>query len=514
MPNSRNIRPGLILALVCAAQFVVILDLAIVNVALPSIQVDLHASSSSLQWVVIAYGLTLGGGLLLGGRIADLFGRRQTLATGLFVFALASLVGGLAGTLGVLVAARAAQGVGGALALPAALSILTATYPEGPARNKALGVFGAVGGSAGSIGVVAGGALTTGPGWEWVFLINIPIGIVFAVLVLAVIPASARLAARSLDVAGAITVTGGLMAIVFGINRSAEHGWTSSTVLGPLVGGAILLGAFVAVEARVPFPLMPLSILRHRTLTAAIVVSLLLWGSFFAVIFQGTLYMQQTLGYSAIRTGLAWLAATTSSLVVAGGIAPRVVGAIRPARALVIGQVVMALGLLRLISVSADGGYWSQLFPAYLAFGVGMGLSMVSLQIAAFSGIDTSISGLAGGLIETSREIGGAIGVAVVATLAIARVDDVLASGGSQRAASTEGYQRGSVVSVVLSAAAAVVSAVLLRRAENPSPGPAVDESAFEPGPNRVPTDDEVTTSRHALQRSSIPTSPPQPWCS
>ena len=482
MRTPHAVKPGLILALVCAAQFIVILDLAIVNVALPSIQADLHATSSSLQWVVIAYGLTLGGGLLLGGRIADLFGRRNTLAAGLLVFTVASLGAGVAGSLGVLVAARAVQGIGGALALPAALSILTATFPEGPTRTKALGVFGAVGGSAGSLGVIAGGALTSGPGWEWVFLINVPIGLVFAGLVAALIPTSARASRRTLDVGGAATVTAGLMAIVYGINKSAEHGWTSATVLAPLVAGAGLLALFTAIESRVRFPLVPLSIFRHRTLTAAIAVSLLLWGSFFAVIFQGTLFMQQTLGYSAIRTGLAWLAATVSSLVVAGGIAPRVIGAIGPARTLVIGQVVMALGLLGLTTVSVDGGYWSQLFPAYLAFGIGMGLSMVSLQVAAFSGIDTSVSGLAGGLIETAREVGGAIGVAVVATLAIARADDVLASGADPEVALTEGYQRASIASVLLSVAAAVVAAIVLRRAERPSAGLPV-EPAESPSP-------------------------------
>jgi len=470
VPTPRTVRPGLILALVSAAQFMVILDLAIVNVALPSIQTDLDASSSSLQWVVIAYGLTLGGGLLLGGRIADLFGRRNALTAGLLVFTLASLVGGFTGSLGVLVAARAVQGIGGALAVPAALSILTDTFPEGPARNKALGVFGAMGGSAGTIGVIAGGALTSGPGWEWVFLINVPIGLVLTALVVTVIPPSERTSSRSLDIAGAITVTTGLMAIVYGINKSAEHGWTSAVVVGPLVAGAALLVAFAAIESRVRSPLMPLTIFRHRTLTAAIGVSVLLWGSFFSVIFQGTLFMQQALGYSAIGTGAAWLAATVSSLVVAGGIAPRVVGAISPARTLVIGQIVMAGGLLWLTTAaSVDGSYWSELFPAYLAMGIGMGLSVVSLQVAAFSGIATSVSGLAGGLIETGREIGGAIGITVVATLAIARADDVLASGAAPGVAMAEGYQRASLVTALLSVAAATVAALVLRRAERPA---------------------------------------------
>ena len=470
------IRPGLVLALVCAAKFVVILDLAIVNVALPSIQSELHASSSSLQWVVIAYGLTLGGGLLLGGRIADLFGRRNTLAVGLVVFALASLAGGLSGSLGVLIGSRAVQGIGGALAVPAALSILTETFSEGPARTKALGVFGAVGAGAGTIGVIAGGALTSGVGWEWIFLINVPVGIAFAGLVLALIPASARTTGRSLDVAGAVTVTGGLMAVVYGINQSAEHGWTSGTVVGPVVAGAALLAAFASIESRARFALMPLSIFRHRTLTAALGVSLLLWASQLAVIFQGTLFMQQALGYSAIGTGVAWLAATCSGFITAGVAAPRVIGAIGAARSLVIGQVVMAVGLLRLTTVTVDDGYWSHLFPAYLAMGIGTGLSMVALQVAAFSGIDASISGLAGGMIETSAEVGGAIGVAVVATLAIARTDDVLAAGAAPVRALTEGYQRASLASALLCVAAALAAAVFLRRAERPAAGLPVDD--------------------------------------
>jgi EmrB/QacA subfamily drug resistance transporter len=460
------IRPGLILALVCAAKFVVILDLAIVNVALPTIQSELGASSASLQWVVVAYGLTLGGGLLLGGRVADLFGRRNTLAAGLLVFALASLAGGLSGSLGVLIGARLVQGIGGALAVPAALSILTETFPEGVARTKALGMFGAVGAGAGTVGVIAGGALTSSVGWEWIFLINVPVGIVCAALVVALIPRSVPSVGRSLDIAGAVTVTGGLMAIVYGINKSAEHDWSSGTVVVPLVAGVALLATFAGIESRTRAPLMPLSIFRHRTLTAALVVSLLLWGSQLAVIFQGTLFMQQVLGYSAIGTGVAWLAATCSGFATAGAVAPRVIGAIGSARTLVIGQLVMAAGLLRLITVTVDDGYWSHLFPAYLAMGIGTGLSMVALQVAAFTGIDPSISGLAGGMIETSAEVGGAVGVAVVATLAIARADDVLAAGGAEPTALAEGYQRASLASVVLCLGAALAAAVFLRRAE------------------------------------------------
>jgi EmrB/QacA subfamily drug resistance transporter len=462
--------PRLILALVCAAQFVVILDLAIVNVALPSIQADLGVSASSLQWVVIAYGLTLGGFLLLGGRTADLFGRRSVLAVGLGVFAAASLAGGLADSLGLLIGARAAQGVGGALALPAALSIVTSTFAEGPARNQALGIFGAVGGSAASIGVIAGGVLTSGPGWEWVFLINVPVGVLFAALVFALVPPSSRPPRSTVDVAGAVTVTGGLMAVVYAINKSVDDGWTSATVLGFFAVGVVLLAAFVAVEARATDPLLPLRMFRHRTLTAAIVVSTLANGAFFATIFEGTLFMQQVLQYSAIETGVAWLAATCSALVMAGGIAPRLVGKVRPGASLALGQLVMGGGLLLLTQTPTDAGYWAHLFPGFLTMGLGMGLSLVALQVAAFTGVGDAVSGLAGGMIETSREVGGAIGVAVVATLAIARADDVLAERGTDAASAavalTEGYQRASLVAALLAIAAAVAAAGVLRRAE------------------------------------------------
>jgi EmrB/QacA subfamily drug resistance transporter len=475
----RATSPRTILALVCAAQFMVILDLAIVNVALPSIQADLDVSASSLQWVVIAYGLTLGGFLLLGGRLADLFGRREVLATGLALFSAASLAGGLAGSIGPLIAARAVQGIGGALALPAALSLVTSTFPEGAERNQALGVFGAVGGSAASIGVIAGGALTSGPGWEWVFLINVPVGAAFAVLVLVLVPPSTRPTSIALDVAGAVTVTAGLMAIVYAINRSVDDGWTSTTVVGFVLLGAVLLAAFVAAEARTGAPLLPLAMFRRRNLRAAIVVSALAWGAFFATIYESTLFMQEVLHASAIHTGVAWLAATASSLVVAGAIAPRLVGRIGPARSLVIGQVVMGTGLLSLTTAPVDAAYWSDLFPGFLALGIGMGLTVVGLQVAAFTGVPESVSGLAGGMIETSREVGGAVGVAVVSTLAIARADRVLVGRGRDTTAAalaaTEGYQRAMLAAAVLSFAAAAAAALLLRRAERPVAAPEAD---------------------------------------
>jgi EmrB/QacA subfamily drug resistance transporter len=469
----RSLRPGVVLALVCGAQFMVILDLAVVNVAIPSMQADLGLSQADLQWVVITYGLTLGGFLLLGGRAADLFGRRNVLVAGLTLFALASLGAGLSESLAQLVVSRAVQGAGAAMASPAALSILVGTFAEGAARTRALGVFAAVSGSAASIGVIASGLLTTGPGWEWIFLINVPIGAALVALVLAFVAPAPPVERGPADVLGALSVTAGLMAIVYAINKSVDHGWTSATTSGFLTTGVVLLALFVAVERRARSPLVPLGMFRRATFTTANVVAALLFGSFFATIFQGTLFMQQALGYSAVDTGLAWLAATASSLVVAGGVAPRVVDRFGAGTALVAGQLIVATGLLHLAQAPVDAHYWTDLFPGFLAFGVGMGFSVMAVQVAAFIGAEDAVSGLVGGMVETAREVGGALGTAVVATVAIARADDVLAAGGPAAAgpaaealALTEGFQRASLVAGGLSLAAALAAALLLRRAE------------------------------------------------
>jgi EmrB/QacA subfamily drug resistance transporter len=466
----RPLHPGAVLALVCGAQFMLILDLAIVNVAIPSMQADLGLSQADLQWVVITYGLALGGFVLLGGRAGDLFGRRRMLVGGLGLFSVASLSAGLAESLGQLVLSRGAQGVGAAMALPAALSILTSTFPEGAARNKALGIFAAVSGSAASVGVIAGGLFTEGPGWEWIFLVNVPIGAALVALVMTFIPGIRPASRGPADLAGAVTVTAGLMAIVYAINKSVEHGRTSATTVGFAAAGAALLGIFVTVESRSRAPLVPLAVFRRRTFTAANVVAALLWAAFFANIFQGTLFMQQTLGYSAVETGVAWLASTMSSLVIAGAIAPRFVGRFGASGSLVVGQAFVAAGLLSLTRAPVDAAYWSDLFPGFLAFGVGLGFSIMAAQVAVFTGVDESVAGHAGGMIETAREIGGALGVAVVATLAISRTDDVLGGvgGGSGDVANalTEGFQRASLTAAGFSIAAALAAGVLLRRAE------------------------------------------------
>jgi EmrB/QacA subfamily drug resistance transporter len=466
----RTARPGLILALVCGAQFMVVLDIAIVNVALPSVQADLGLAQSDLQWVVITYGLVLGGFLLLGGRAADLLGRRRVLVGGLALFTVASLTAGLAGSLGQLVAARAGQGLGAALAAPAALSILVNTFAEGPARTKALAIFGAVSGSAASIGVIVSGVLTTGPGWEWIFFVNVPVGVALIVLIARYVPAGARARDRRADVPGAIAVTAGLMAVVYAINKSVDHGWTSATVAGFLGAGVALLAVFVLIERRTGAPLLPLSMFRRPTLVAANLVAALVFGSFFATIFQASLFMQQVLGYSALRTGVAYLAIATVSLVVAGAVAAHVVDRLGVGWSLALGQAASAVGLLLLARVPVDATYWADLFPAFALVGAGMGLSLPAVQVAAFIGVEPEVSGLAGGMVETAREVGGALGTAIVAAIAIARADDIVAAAGSGPAASalalTEGFQRGSLVAAGFNVVSIVLALVVLRRAE------------------------------------------------
>src|SRR5450755_3183749 len=304
-PPGGRTRPGVILGLVCAAQFMVVLDLVVVNVALPTMQRDLRLSSADLPWIVITYGLTFGGFLLLGGRAADLLGRRSVLAAGLAIFTAGSLGAGLAGSLVPLLAARAVQGLGAAMTAPAALSILTGTFAEGPARSKALGIFGGVAGSAACLGLVVSGVLVGGPGWRWIFLINVPIGIALAGFVLRCVPRGERPRRGSANVLGAVTVTPGMLGTVYAINTSAGHGWTSPTTLGVLAGGAAMLGLFVIVEQRVTAPLIPLSMFRLKTLTSANIVAGLVMGSFFGTGFQITLFLQQVLGYSPLRTGAA-----------------------------------------------------------------------------------------------------------------------------------------------------------------------------------------------------------------
>jgi len=413
---------GAVLALACAAQFMVVLDIAIVNVALPSIQRDLGVGQSTLQWVVIAYGLLLGGFLMFGGRLSDVIGRRRILVAGLAIFSSASLVAGLSQSAALLITARGLQGFGAALIAPTALSILAVSFAEGHERNRALGIFGAVGGTSASIGVIASGLLTDGPGWRWVFFINVPIGVLLigsAYVVLA--RDSAQRSQNRFDAAGATTITGGLLLLVYALNRGADHGWTSASTLALFSVAGLLLAAFVVVEGRSQAPLVPGAMLRHRTLVAANLSAFFTFGAFFSFIFLGSLMMQQVLGYSATETGISWLATSVTAFVASGLTGARLVGTVGVRKLLIAGLTLMALGMLWLARVPADADYVSDLLPAFLVAGVAIGFCAPSLQISALTGVAESSSGVASGLVETMREVGGAAGVAAVSTALVSQ---------------------------------------------------------------------------------------------
>ncbi len=459
-------RPGVILALVCAAAFMGVLDIAIVNVALPSIQRDLGLPQSSLQWVVIAYGLTFGGFLLLGGRLADLLGRRRVFVTGLTVFGLASLASGLAPTLGVLVTSRGLQGLGAALTAPSALSILTTTFAEGEQRNRALGVWGAVAGSGATAGVIAGGALTSGPGWQWIFFINVPIGLALAVMALLLVPEGRRRTAeRRFDAAGATTATAGLLLLVYAVNRTIGNGWLAAWTIIPLAAAAGLIAAFILIELRSRSPLVPFAIFRRPTLAAANVLAALLFGSFTPLIFLATLYMQQVLGYSALRAGVSFLAMSVASLMASAVVGARLVGRLGVRRTLAIGFSLLALGLL-LMARAPVGGTYADLLPTFLLAGVGLGSCVVPVQVAAFAGVAEREAGLASGLVSTSQEVGGGLGVAVIATVAAARMTTALAAGGpsaSMPAALVQGFRWGFTGGATVAAMGALLALLMLR---------------------------------------------------
>jgi EmrB/QacA subfamily drug resistance transporter len=427
-PPARSAHPGLILALTCAAQFMVVLDIAIVNVALPSIQTDLHLEQSALQWIVIAYGLMLGGFLLLGGRLGDHLGRRRVLLAGLVLFAAASLLAGLAESGTVLIGARALQGFGAALIPPSTLAIIATTFAEGPERNRALGLYGAVAGVSASIGVLASGLLTDHADWRWIFFINVPIGVVLLAAAAAILrddrPAGPR---EPFDVAGAVTVTGGLISLLYAVSRGADKGWDSATTLAWLAVSAVLLGAFAWVESRSHSPLVPRSVLRNRPLLAANLAAFTTFGGFFAFIFVGSLLMQQSQGYSATETGLAWLTTSVSSFFAAGLAGAKLVQLLGSRTLLTAGLVGLAVAAGMLARVPADASYVTHLMPPLLLAGITVGAAAPAIQIAALTGTAHDQTGLASGLIETLRELGGAVVLAGASTamVTVLTSDDV-----------------------------------------------------------------------------------------
>ncbi len=474
------------LALIVTAQFMVVLDVAIVNVALPSIKTDLHFSQESLQWVITAYSILFGGVLLLGGRLADLLGRRRLFVAGLVLFTVSSLLDGLAWSEGSLIAFRSLQGLGAAMLSPAALSILTTTFEEGRERNIALGIWGAASGSGGAAGVLLGGALTSAFSWSWIFFINVPVGVVVLALVPVLLRESrADLFHRHFDAAGAASITGGLMLLVYAMTRAAQHGWTTVETISLLAGAAALIAAFVVIELRSKAPLLPMRIFRNRTLTASNVSGLLLAGAVFSQFFLLTLYMQQVLHYSALKTGVAYVALTLSIIAFSGiaqALATRV--GVRPV--LTAGLVLSAGGLVLYAQLPVSGHYFWDLFPAFLLSGIGLALAFVPMSIGALTGVQQSDAGVASGLINTSQQVGGAIGVAAATTIATTfsahYVHGHPGSSALSGAALTHGFQVAFYVLAGIAAAGAVVAAALTEsRAVTVVPAESVEaEAALE----------------------------------
>jgi EmrB/QacA subfamily drug resistance transporter len=474
-------RKGFALALLALTQFVIVLDASIVNVALPSIGKALDFTQDNLSWVVNAYTLFFGGFLLLGGRMADLLGRRTIFMSGLVLFAVASLLGGLAQSDTWLIIARAAQGLGAALISPAALSLVTTIFTEGAERNRALGVWGAVAGSGGAAGVLLGGMLTQWAGWEWVLFVNVPIGIAAAVLAPRILPESKHEGRRVFDVAGGVLVTAGLALLVFAIVDAPKYGWGSLHTLGIGAIALALLAAFIGVESRSKHPLMPFSIFRLRTLRGANVIGLLIGMSLFSMFFFISLYLQQVLGYSALRTGLSYLP-LAFAIIFSAGAASQLVTRVGYKPPLTAGMLMIAGALIWFSQVSAGGSYLSDvLFPSILV-GVGLGFAFVPVTIAAVAGTRPDEAGLASGLINTSQQVGGALGLAILAALANSKTADVLAGGEHSRAvALTEGFQRAFLVGAGFALLAAVLATVMISSSDSREHAEAAQRGEVEP---------------------------------
>ena len=460
--NHRN--KWLVLAVVGAAFFMTILDVAIVNVAIPSIQTDLHIKESTVQWVITAYAITFGGFLLLGGRMADLIGRRRIFIVGLILFTAASLTCGLASSAGVLIVSRAVQGIGAAIISPAALSIVTTTFEEGAERNKALGIWGALGGSGAAAGVLFGGILTKYLGWEWIFFVNVPVGVLVFALTRPIVPEShADLGHRRFDAAGAVTVTGGLALLVYAISKAPDVGWATGRTIGLLFASVVILAAFVVWELRTTAPLVPFGIFRIRTLTGANVVGLLLGATIYANFFILTLYVQGVLGWSALKTGLTFLA-TAGTTVIWAGVAQALVTKIGPRAVMTFGLGVLSLTVLGYTRIPVDGHYWPDLLPLYVVFAVGLAFAFIPVTIAGFIGVPAHQAGLASGLLNTTQQIGGAVGVAVTSTIFVSHAK----AGNFTPQAFTSGYRWAFAALVAFAAVGAVAAFVFFRGAHVP----------------------------------------------
>jgi EmrB/QacA subfamily drug resistance transporter len=453
------------LALVCVAFFMTVLDVSIVNVALPSIKTALSVSENTLQWVLIAYTITFGGLLLLGGRAADLLGRRRMFMIGMALFAAASLVCGLAGSIGVLIAARAVQGVGAAIVSPATLAIITTAFEEGSERNKALGIWGAMGGSGAAAGVLFGGILTKYAGWEWIFFVTVPVGALVLLLTRAVVRESRIAGLRGFDAGGAATITSSLALLVYAISKAPQDGWGSGRTIGFLIAAAVLFAAFVAIERRSSAPMVPFRIFRVTTVLGANVCGLFLGAVVFSNFFLLTLYVQQVLHYSALKTGLTFLA-TAGTVIPVAGISQALVTRFGPRPVLAVGLALITGGMLWYTQIPTHGSFWSALLPGYLLVGVGMAFSFIPMSIAALAGVAPDEAGLASGLINTSQQIGGALGVAIASTVAFTHTGTLLSTGLSPAVAQTSGFSLGFWVIAGISAASVVACLALVRGRE------------------------------------------------
>jgi len=454
------------LAVLGIAYLMVVLDVSIVNVALPSIQKDLNFSPENLQWVISAYGLTFGGFLLLGGRTGDILGRRRLFMIGLGSFALFSLLCGLATSSGMLIAFRALQGSAGAILSPSVFSIVSVTFEEGKERNTALGILGGIAGSGAAIGVLLGGVLTEYAGWQWIFFVNVPIGVGALFLVRRFVRESrSQGIARAFDAGGAFAVTSSLMVLVYALTQASAKGWGSTQTIALLLVSAALMTAFILIESRVSHPLLPLGFFRRRTPTGANIIGFGLGTMVFGMFFLLSLYMQQVLGFSALQTGLAYLAVALTA-VVASGVSQALVTKLGVKPVLSFGMITLTIGLLLFAQISDHGSYFSDLFPGFVIVGVGLGFSFVPISIAALAGIEPREAGLASGLINTSQQIGGALGVAILTTVAIGRANRELADGASQAVANTAGYQLAFYVAAAFAVASLVATLLIVRRDE------------------------------------------------
>jgi EmrB/QacA subfamily drug resistance transporter len=453
-----------VLVLVCIAQFMVILDATIVNVALPSIQSGLHFSPTSLQWIVNAYALVFGGFLLLGGRASDLFGRQRLFIAGVIVFTVASLINGIATSSGVLVGGRALQGLGAALVSPAALSIVTTTFAEGRERTKALGIWSAIAAGGGAFGLIIGGLLTETLSWRWVFFVNLPIGIAAALLSLRFIPNTrSEEKPHSADVAGAVTVTGGLLLLVYAVVKAQAYGWGSGKTIGLFALAAALLATFVVVELRSKAPLIRLSIFRMRSLTSSNLSMLLVASGMFSMFYFASIYVQEILGYKPLKAGFAFLP-FTFGIVIGAGAAQALISRIGIRAVTAAGLTIATIGLALFTQISVTGTYWSEIFPGVAVMSIGMGLTFVPLTLLATTNVSNEDAGLASGIFNTSQQIGGALGLAVLSTLAASRTSNLAGQGIGHAEALTRGFHVAFAVGASFLASGLVVLLIGIRK--------------------------------------------------